>query len=188
MIAFAPVSDITPEQLLSMPEGDRFELIDGQLVERDMGAESAWIGGEIHSRLRDFAKKHNAGWVLPPDASYQCFQDRPTRVRRPDVSLIRFGRLPGEQLPKGHIPITPDLVVEVVSPNDFIEAVEAKMAEFLAAGVPQGWLVLPNLRQLRIYTLDAIRRLTEHDELHGEGPVEGLRFPIRDIFPPPVKA
>ena len=41
----------TPEDLLAMPNGKDYELVDGRLVERNMGAESSWIGGRIYLRL-----------------------------------------------------------------------------------------------------------------------------------------
>ena len=37
------VTMVTPEELLEMPDGDRYELIDGELVERNTGAESSRI-------------------------------------------------------------------------------------------------------------------------------------------------
>ena len=184
MIALPPLAEVTPEQLLGIPEGDRYELLDGQLVERDMGAESSWIATEISRRLGNFCSERKIAWLLGADASYQCFRDRPDRVRRPDVSLIRFGRLADEKLPRGHIPITPDLVVEVVSPNDLFESVEAKMVEFLNAGVPVGWLLMPNLRMIAIYRPDGSTRLREDDQLQGEGPLEGFSFRVGGVFPP----
>src|SRR5262245_15396203 len=38
----------TAEDLLRMPEGDRYELVDGRLVELHMGADSSFIGGCLH--------------------------------------------------------------------------------------------------------------------------------------------
>src|SRR5262249_31147920 len=108
----------TPEDLLALPDGDSFELVNGHLVERHMGAESSWIGGELYRLIGTYCRENQSGWVWPADGSYQCFPDRPNLVRKPDVSFIRRGRLPGEQLPRGHIRIQPDLAVEVVSPKD----------------------------------------------------------------------
>jgi hypothetical protein len=42
--AFATEARYTPDDLLAMPNGKRYELIDGRLVERNMGAESSWVG------------------------------------------------------------------------------------------------------------------------------------------------
>ena len=70
--------------------------------------------------------------VLPEGTSYQCFPAAPEKVRRPDTSFIRLGRLPGEELPEGHLRIAPDLAVEVVSPNDKEENLTIKVANYLA--------------------------------------------------------
>jgi Uma2 family endonuclease len=99
--ALATKTQYTPEELLAMPDGDRFELVDGQLVERITGLESSWVGGELHFRLRLYCGEQKLGRVLPADSGYQCFPHRPALVRRPDVSFIRAGRLPGNMLPKG---------------------------------------------------------------------------------------
>src|SRR5262245_59560195 len=129
----------TPEDLLTMPDGKNYELVDGRLVERKLGAESSWIGGRLHSRLDLFCEEHSLGWVWPADNSYQCFAHAPKLVRRPDVSFIRAVRLPGGELPKGHVRIPPDLAVEVVSPNDLAYEVEERIEDYQKAGVPLIW-------------------------------------------------
>src|SRR5436190_19066510 len=108
----------SPEDLLSMPDGDRYELVHGELVERNMGTESSWIGGALFARLWNFNAGARLGHVLPADTGYQCFDEDPARVRKPDASFIPLGRLPGERLPRGHARAVPALVVEVISPND----------------------------------------------------------------------
>ena len=55
-----------------------------------------------------------------------------------------------ERLPAGHIPITPDLAVEVVSPNDRVYEVDTKVEEYLRAGVPLVWVVNPETRVLHV--------------------------------------
>src|SRR5437764_1174266 len=96
---------------LAHPVGDLRDLqdrVDGWLVERNMGIRSSWVGGELVGLLGSFVRDHGLGWVLPADASYQCFPDSPSTARRPDVSFVRRGRFPGEQLPNGHSHIAPD--------------------------------------------------------------------------------
>src|SRR4051794_14117055 len=95
----APVR-YTPEDLLTMADGDRYELVDGYLVERDMGLKSSWVGGRLVHLASGYCDANGLGWVLPADASYQCFPYRPNLVRKPDMSFIRRGRLPGEELPE----------------------------------------------------------------------------------------
>ena len=37
----------TPEDLLTLPDTGRYELIDGQLVERNMGAKSSYLAARL---------------------------------------------------------------------------------------------------------------------------------------------
>src|SRR5216683_149243 len=99
----------SPEDLLTMPDGDLYELVDGHLVERNMGAWSSYVGSRLHRLIGNFCEENGVGWYWAADASYQCFLSRPRLVRKPDVSFIRVGRLPGEKAPEGHIRIAPDL-------------------------------------------------------------------------------
>ena len=116
--ATATEARYTPEDLLAMPDGKSYELVDGRLVERNMGAKSSRVGGRLHLRLDPFCEEHNLGIVWPADNGYQCFPHAPGLVRKPDVSFVRSGRLPGDIEPDGWVKIPPDLAVEVVSPND----------------------------------------------------------------------
>jgi Uma2 family endonuclease len=184
-MAVATKTHYTPEELLAMPDGKKFELVGGQLVERNMGLESSWVGGRLHSRLDRFCEEHAIGWALPADDGYQCFPHDPGLVRRPDVSFIRRGRLPGDVLPVGWGKIPPDLAVEVVSPNDSAGELEERLDDYQKAGVRLIWVVGVRSRTVMIYRADgSVSRLRESDELSGEDVIPGFRCPVRDIFPP----
>src|SRR5438105_4570032 len=123
--------EITPEDLLTLPDADGYELVNGTLVERKMGGLSSWVGGRLHHYLSQFCDAHALGWVFPADASYQCFPEKPKQVRKPDTSFVRRGRFPDETPPEGHIRLVPDLVVEVASPNDLFAEVDEKVEDYL---------------------------------------------------------
>jgi Uma2 family endonuclease len=177
----------TPDDLLKMSDGKSYELDDGKLVRRPMGTESSWVGGKLYRLLDAFCEPNHSGWVLPSDASYQCFPDAPTRVRKPDVSFIKRGRLPGERLPKGHCPIAPDLAVEVLSPRDLSSRTNKKIQEYQRADVSLVWIVDPGTRTVRIHRKDgSITELQENDELTGEEVLPGFRCRVSDILPPPA--
>jgi Uma2 family endonuclease len=182
--AVATKTRYTPEDLLAMPDGKSYELVDGQLVERNIGAESSWVGGRLHSRLDRFCEEHAVGWALPADNGFQCFPHKPGLVRKPDVSLVRYGRLPDEVLPEGWIEIPPDLAVEVVSPNDQTYALEEKLDDYEKVDVPLIWVINPQSRKVMVYRADgSVSRLLESDELSGEDVIPGFRCPVRELFP-----
>ncbi len=176
----------TPEDLLTMPDGDRYELVNGELRERHMSQESSWVAGKIFRLLGPFEDR-GLGWVFPEGTSYQCFSWDATRVRKPDTSFIRRERLPDGPTGEGHTKIAPDLAVEVVSPHDSLYDVDAKVADFLDAGVRVVWVANPHQRTVTIYRLQdpsSPTRLTESDELRGEESLEGFRCRVGELFPP----
>src|SRR5438874_13837362 len=91
-----------PDDLLALPDAVNYELVNGALVERHMGSESSAIAMAIGIILGNFVKARRLGHIFTTDCGYQCFPDDPARVRKPDVSFIRTGRLPGEKIPQGH--------------------------------------------------------------------------------------
>jgi Uma2 family endonuclease len=185
MNLLAPQPTYTADDLLTLPDGDRFELVDGRLTERQMGAESAYLGYRLSRLLGNYCESPFSGWVLPSDASYQFLPDRPNLVRKPDVSFIRLGRLPNEEMPTGHVRMAPDLAVEVVSPNDLYYEVDQKVREYRQAGVRLVWLIVPPSRSVLIRRLDGtIAEVHEGDELSGEDVVPGFRCRVADIFHP----
>ena len=176
---------LTPGDLLALPDGKGFELVDGNLQELHVGALSGWIGGTLYLVLRSFCDLHKLGWTFPCETGFQCFPDNPNTVRKPDVSFVRFGRLPSEQVPVGWIRVAPDLVAEVVSPNDLVSELEAKVFEYQQAGVRLIWIINPDTRTVRIHRIDgSIGGLRERDMLDGEDVVPGFRYAVRDLFAP----
>jgi Uma2 family endonuclease len=175
----------TPEDLLAMPDGDHYELVNGKLVERNMGAYSSYVATRLVVILDAFCQANRLGWVFSEGTSYQCFPDNPDKVRRADVSFIRLGRLPGEQPPEGHIRICPDLAAEVVSPNDLAYEIDGKVEEYLAAGVPLVWVVNPQTRTVRVHRAGRPgANLRADDELTGDDVLPGFRCRITELFQP----
>lgn len=187
MSTVAQETRYTPEDLLKMPDGDRYELVDGQLVESSMSLQANYVTGLILALLFDFVRSIRSGWVFTEGASYQCFAISPTMVRKPDISYVRFGRFPNEQLPEGHCKLAPDLAVEVLSPNDVAYEVDHKVTEYLEAGVRLVWVVNPDDRNVKVYRPDSPGViLRENDELTGEDVLPGFRCRVGDFFIAPT--
>jgi Uma2 family endonuclease len=110
-----------------------------------------------------------------------------SRIRKPDVSFFRFGRLPGERIPKGNITLAPNLAAEVVSPNDLYYEEEEKINEYFDAGVNLVGIVNPDTRTVHVYRPDGSAvRLTEDGQLAGGDLLPGFRCRVRDLFPTPA--
>ncbi len=174
----------TPEDLLSMPDGKNYELVDGHLVERNMSQLSSWVGGRLFGEIHLSLRNDPIGWAWPADLDYECYPDHPNKVRKPDVSFIRKERMPEGPTSEGYSHIPPDLAVEVVSPNDLWHEVQAKVDEYLAAGVLLVWVIDPEARTMYVHRRDGtVSRLREGDEISGEGMIPGFRCDLTSILP-----
>ena len=174
---------VTAEELLLMPDdGYRHELIRGELKQRP-------LAGSYHGRLtsnvlillwsyvRDIGLGHTyvaAGYLISSD---------PDTVRAPDVAFISRERLEEIGETDGYWPGAPDLVVEVISPNDRYTEVEEKVAEWLEAGARMVIVVNPRRRSVRVHrSLSDVIDLTEGDVIDGANVVPGWTLPISEIF------
>lgn len=183
----APPATFEPEDLLMMPDAKSYELVGGRLVERKSCYESSRIGARVGFLLGRATGGKGVGDVLGADASYQCFPDDPDKVRKPDVSFVRAGRVPEEQVRKGHIRVPPDLAVEVTSPNDLIDEVSDKVVEYLNAGVRLVWVIHPPTRRVCVHRPPGaaggpISPLLDTDVITGEDVVPGFVCPVAEFF------
>ena len=172
---------ITPEELLKLPDGERYELVDGNLVEKSMSTNSLWVATWLSAHLVQSIFPRRMGYVVT-EGMYQCFAD-PGKVRRPDVSFIAKGRLTDAEFEAGYVHIAPDLAVEVVSPNDLYFDVERKAEEYLAAGVRLVWIINPEICIVDVFRVDgSTSRLRGSQMLEGEEVVPGFSLSLQDLF------
>jgi Uma2 family endonuclease len=174
---------LDPDDLLAMPGGDSYELIDGRPVEKPMGAKADEIALSLAVALRQYVRAKQLGRVYGAQTGYRCFPGRTKQVRKPDVSFVARGRLPNDETPEGDILIAPDLAVESVSANDTYAEVEVKVQEFLAAGVKLVWVICPASKTVLVRRPGrTCSDLTEADTLSGEDVVPGFSCPVAELF------
>jgi Uma2 family endonuclease len=179
-----PKAEVTPEELLAMPDGGHYELIDGELKERRVSFLSNLVTAEVTGILREHCRSHNLGWILAAELGYRCFPWKPRRIRRADVSFFRADRVSKEQLSEGFCSIAPDLAVEVVSPNDLAEELLEKVEEYLRAGVKLVWIVYPNVKAVQVFRADgSVSGFRASAELSGEDVIPGFRCRVDAFFP-----
>ena len=79
-------------------------------------------------------------------------QVRSNCIRVPDVTLVA-GPQPAGRI----ITAPPHLVVEVLSPDDRAAAVQEKIDDYLAFGIPYVWVVNPQTGRGYVHTTEAAR-------------------------------
>ncbi len=107
----------------------------------------------------------------------------PDTVRAPDVAFVRAERLREVGRPRGYWPGAPDLVVEVISPNDLYTEVAEKVAEYLEHGTRMVLVLNPRRPNVAVHRPNQpVRILTIDDVIDGEDVVPGWTMPVRDLF------
>jgi Uma2 family endonuclease len=181
--------EITLDELLAMDDAAHFELVDGQLVERNMSTLSCLVEALTFQRVQSHAEPNKLGPVWTGTMGFAYLPDRPRHVRRPDVSFVKAGRMTPELFLTANLPIAPDLAVEVISPNDTAHEVQEKIEEYQQAGVSLIWVIEPELRVVDVYRKNGVNsRLRETDELSGEDVLPGFRCRVAELFPAVVAA
>lgn len=185
----APPPRLTPEEFLQLPdEGRGYELVDGQLQERAVSVKPSRTGIRMATRLELWSDANTPAWIVGADASFRCFPADADRIRRADVAVILYERLTLEQYEtKGFITVCPDLVVEVISPNDVASALTRKRKEWLAAGVKLLWIIDPDDQTVHAYEPGKRPIVYEAaDALPGEPILPGFKVTVGDLFKLPV--
>jgi Uma2 family endonuclease len=181
---------LSAEDLAALPNERDFELVHGELVERSMGTESAFIAGRLFHLIFVYVELKCLGWAFSDGTGYVFPIKGEDTVRKPDVSYVSFRRLtPTEGLPKGYLKLAPDLAVEVVSPNDLAEEVDQKINDYLEAGVQLVWVVHPTSRTVTVHRSDnTTARVREAEYLDGENVLPGFQCKVADLFIVPQPA
>lgn len=172
---------ITGEELFAMGDIGPCELIDGRIVPTaPAGDEQGVIEFNLGFELKSFVQQRQLGWVMGGEVGIYTRRN-PDRVRGADIVFISKERLP--KLTKGFLEIAPELVVEILSPNDRWQDVEEKLKEYFDIGVLWVWVVQPEHRTVRVYrSTTEFQTLDEKDTLEGEGVLKGFFLPIARLF------
>ncbi|WGV28268.1 Uma2 family endonuclease [Halotia branconii] len=117
--------------------------------------------------------------------SSTCFKLPNGSDRSPDVSWIKLERwnvLKPEQREK-FPPIAPDFVLELMSSSDSLSETQAKMQEYVNAGVKLGWLIDRKTRRVEIYRQGQPKEILEFPtSLCGEDILPGFVLDLQIIW------
>jgi len=158
---------LTAEEFARRPDpGHPEELVQGRVVAMPPpGFQHGRVCAKAVRLLGNHAEDRDLGHVVSNDAGV-ITERGPDSVRGPDISFYRYERLPKEARPEGYPGVPPDLVLEVLSPDDRWPKVLAKVLEYLGAGVAVVGVIDPDRRTLHLYEGEQpVRILAQTDEL-----------------------
>ena len=174
---------ISAEELLRVDSpGNAMELVRGQLVVREPpGTRHGSIAARLTYLLADYVYRHELGVVCSQDTGFKLESD-PDTVRAPDVAFI--GRARADQIPaRGYAAFAPDLVAEILSPDDRPGELLAKVGQWLDAGTQLVWVIDPSRAEAHVYRGNGALALVPADGvLEGELVLPGFECALAEVF------
>lgn len=175
----------TSAEFETLPEFDeRYELLDGKLVEKPMpGIEHGTIARTIIKAYDRFDPDEKLGLFLWEVNTRLDQKNSPL----PDLSFWKAGRVP--QRTPGAGP-KPDLAIEILSPRDLAskkrrDEVQDKIRKYQSFGVSIVWVINPRRKIVEVYHPDQtnpVQILTVADTLDGEDTIPDFTLAVSKLF------
>lgn len=179
-----PPKLLSAEEFAAMPELGRFtELVKGEVTKVPPpsflhGVVCLNVAGE----LRDHVRPRALGRITINDSGVVTERD-PDTVRGADVAYFSYERLPKHETPRVYPEVSPELVFEVMSPDDVFRDVMAKVDEYLTAGVTLVYVIDLTREQAMLFQKGTLGTLFGRaDELTFPGVLPDLRIPLGPLF------
>jgi Uma2 family endonuclease len=166
---------VTAEELLVLqPAHKRTELVRGVMIVREpAGYRHGDVAARLLARIFNFVEDHRLGRVFAAETGFTLARS-PDTVRAAEVAFIATSRLPHPE-PRGFAELAPDLVVEVLSPDDRPARVLEKVSDWLSGGSSLVWIVDPKREVAYVYRADGSVAVVEvTDSLDGEDVLPGF--------------
>jgi len=169
---------VTVQEFLQLPEpeGQRHELIGGEVV--DMGS-----GKVVHEIVKKNLIKVLVLWLAQRAIAEvfveTMFQLDDNTSLIPDLSVLFPGRAtPGST---GLIQGAPELAIEVVS-SETAARLEEKIELYLSNGSRSVWVAYPEQQVVWIYDSQKARKFDRNQTLEDPVVLPGFSAPVSDIF------
>lgn len=173
---------VTADELLAMPNGKRYDLLQGGLIKMSpVGLPHGKIAARLSKALGLYIDEHRLGEVYV-EVGFRL-ENNPDTVLGPDVAFVSHARLKQTESEEGFFPGAPDLAIEVISPSETDQDVQTKVAAYLQAGAKLVWVVRPKRRTLTVHYPDGTARMfTEAMTLSGEDVLPGFSLELKELF------
>jgi Uma2 family endonuclease len=174
---------ITGEDLARISGLDSCELIDGRIVPMTpTSPEHGRVEGNIFRILDAFVRPRGLGKLFVGEVGIYT-QRNPDRVRAADALFVTNETYACRSDQAAYLDVAPELVVEILSPNDTVMDLTEKLREYFAIGVKLVWVPDPRARRVMVFrSLTDVRELTETDQLSGDDVLPGFAVSVAALF------
>jgi Uma2 family endonuclease len=174
----------TYDDWLRLPGDEfRYEIVEGELhVSPSPSTGHQFVVTSLIAAMHAYARKHELGAILTAPVGVRL-PEQDTAVQ-PDILFVARDRL--NIIRDDIIDGAPDLVVEVLSPSNWIYDRTRKQKAYERAGVREYWIVDYRARTVDVLALEGgefVQRGQYHDgDTVASEVLPGLTIPVADIF------
>ena len=100
----------------------------------------------------------------------------------PDVTYISYERLPKSWRKNEACPALPELVIEIISPDQTMKEFEDKAKDYLMAGVSRVWVIDPEAITIKVFFADGTSQFYTDNTAIIDPLFPGLELTTQQIF------
>lgn len=166
---------------------ERVELIKGKIFKMSPAPnlKHQRISGDIFYEIKTFIKQTKCQVFHAPfdvRLPVSAAKGKVDTVVQPDITVVCHENILDVQGCNG----APDLVVEILSPGNTKREMKDKFELYLAAEIPEYWLVDPERESIIIYSLQGIEYIGSKPFMEGDiiksKVLQGFELEVSDIF------
>lgn len=181
MVKISPDTKLTLEEFLALPEGDvTYEFVNDRAVPKvspkyfHSTLQAALIllirgwckgKGRVGSEWAILLKRQGKDWAPVPDLTY-----------------ISYERLPKSWKRNEACPALPELVIEIISPDQTMKEFEDKAKDYFAGGVSRVWVVDPEAISIRVFLPDGSSQIYTDTRPIVDTLLPGLELTTIQVF------
>ena len=149
--ALAQEKIYTIDDIYALPDGDRAELIDGQLYSMAPPSRRHQdILSFLHLAIGNYITQNNGGCKVYPAPFAVFLSADDSKYLEPDISVI----CDKDKLDERGCNGAPDWIIEIVSPSSCPMDYYTKLSLYRFAGVREYWIVDPMKQTILVYDME----------------------------------
>jgi Uma2 family endonuclease len=172
---------LTLDQFLSSPlANENYEYFDGELIQKMSPKLShSRVTGQLFILLNDWNQEQGEVGI---EWCVRLKRNGKDWCPIPDLLYISYAKLGEIELEDDACPIPPELVIEIISPDQSFSDLSEKAEAYLKAGVDRVWLVDTKARKITIFYPDSPPQTKQGEDSLADNLLPKLNLTPLQIF------
>ncbi|MEM6316398.1 MAG: Uma2 family endonuclease [Bacteroidota bacterium] len=165
------------EEYLTREDEYKYEWVDGYVEKtiREMNKTQFYIQANLNRFLYGLRTTLGFQWHLIAEGDTFFVGHH----RRPDIAFYTTEQL---EAAKANENVVPQFIIEVISTNDNMNAMDSKMDDYRAAEVPVIWHIFPTSKKVHVYQGKQMLICEGEDLCSATAVIPGFELPVAAVF------